>query len=297
MGITVVPAYRVVRHFVREVQGLPWEEALTALERRLWRYLVTLLAGVPGPLAETGVRTALVQLGDPDLPALDAALQALDQPSAKEVAETVLARCAEALPRPDLNARVLLLPGDGESRTLTRVMRGVLAMTLGSTVTLAFLWPVPGWEEWLAYALAHEYAHLVRNHLHPRGLVGGRFVFAKTNEPETLLDAIVAEGVADAFALSLYPEQNPPWVRALTPEDEVRLWPLVHRRLSLSDPAEIRRFVYGDGDRVPLWTGYTLGYRIVRAYLERHPHAYPADLVAVPARTLYSASGFRPGQG
>lgn len=294
MGLTVVPAYRVVRHFVREVRGLPWEEALAALERRLWRYLVTLLSGVPGPMAETGVRTALVQLGDPDLDALDSALQALDRPSAKGVAEEALRRCAQALPRPDLNARILLLPGDGESRTLTQAMRGVLAMTLGSAATLAFLWPVPGWEGWLAYALAHEYAHLVRNHLHPRALVGGRFLFAKTNEPETLLDALVAEGVADTFALALYPDRNPPWTHALSPQEEARLWPRIRRRLQTSDPSEIRRFIYGDGDRVPLWTGYTVGYRMVQAYRARHPAVGPADLVAISARTLYEASGYAP---
>lgn len=294
MAIVVVPAYRVVARLARRVQGMPLEEALDRLEAGVRSYVQSLLLGVHPSLVELGVRTAVTQMGDPDPQGLLEGIEALEAHSPKGLVEGVLGRCQEALPRPDLSSRVLLLPGDPESRVLTRQMHGVIGVSLGSGAMLVFLWPCPRWQEWLSYTVAHEYAHLVRNHLFPRGLVGGRLVFLKSQEPETLLDAMVAEGVADAFALSLHPHMRPPWLDALSPEVEARLWPRFRRRLGVGDTAEIRRFLFGDGDRVPVWAGYTLGYRIVRAYLQRYPRASPADLVALSARAIYEAGGFSP---
>ena len=180
------------------------------------------------------------------------------------------------LPKPDLSARFLLLPGDGQSKLLTQAMQGVMGVSLGSQATLLFFWPSGDWLSWLAYVAVHEYTHLVRNHLFPRGLSAGRPVYLKTQEPETLLDAMVAEGIADAFAQQVYPQMEPSWVRALDAEGEAHVWPRVRRRLKVSDPDEVRRFLSGDGDRVPQWTGYALGYAIVRSYLQQHPSARPA---------------------
>ena len=165
-------------------------------------------------------------------------------------------------------------------------------MSLGSQATLLFFWPSGDWLSWLAYTAVHEYTHLVRNHLFPRGLAGGRPVCLKTQEPETLLDAMVAEGIADVFAQQVYSQMEPWWVRALSEGEEARIWPRVRRRLRVNDPNEVRRFISGDGDRIPQWTGYTLGYRIVRSYLQRHAMARPASLVGMQAWAIFMDSGY-----
>ena len=296
-GLTVIPAYRVVAHFVREVQGLPRDAALDTLEGKVRQYVRHLLSGMQASYADVGERSAVTQLGDPDLEVLAAALRRAEAAAPKRVVEEALRRSAEVLPRPDLAARVLLLPGDGESRALVRLMQGVMGMSLGDQATLLFFWPVGQWTQWLAYTAAHEYAHLVRNHYFPRGFAGGRPVYLKTQEPETLLDAMVAEGIADAFARHLFPHLEPPWLRALSPEEEAAVWPRVRRRLGVGDPAEVRRFVYGDGDRVPQWTGSAIGYRAVRRYLERHPGVRPAALVGLQARAIFAGSGYGEGAG
>ena len=119
---------------------------------------------------------------------------------------------------------------------LVRQMNGVLGFSLGAQAMMVFLWPVRGWQRWLAYTVTHEYVHLVRNLLFPRVLAGGRFLYMKTQEPETLLDAMVTEGVADRFARQIHKDMIPPWTDALDPELERRLWPRVHRRFAVSDP-------------------------------------------------------------
>jgi uncharacterized protein YjaZ len=278
----------------KQARGLPFEEAASSLEGKLREYVRNILSMLHPSIMELGERSAATQLGDPDPDALIAALSALEAGSPKAIVERTLSDCTEHLPRPDLSSRVFLFPGDGESRVMVRQMNGVVGFSLGSQAMMLFLWPVDGWQRWLAYTVSHEYMHLVRNLLFPRGLAGGKLVYMKTQEPETLLDAMVAEGLADLFAMSINQDVRPPWTNALTPEQERRLWPRVHRRFGASDPTEIRRVLFGDGDRMPLWTGYTFGHRIVSCYLMSHPGAHPASLVGMPASAIFEGSGYEP---
>ena len=292
MGITVIPAYRVVSRFAKESSALGHEPGLDHLETRVREYVRNLLSMLHPSIMELGIRSTVTQLGDPDPGKLIAALGDLEDGDPKSVVESALAACAESLPRPDLNSRVFLFPGDGESRVLVHQMNGVLGFSLGAQAIMLYIWPVDGWKEWVTYTVTHEYMHLVRNLLFPRGLAGGRLIYMKTQEPETLLDAMVAEGLADAFATRVADSVSPRWTNALTPEVEERLWPRVHRRFKVSDTTEIRRMLFGDADRIPLWTGYTIGYRIVMRFLETHPDMEPANLVSMPGNAILEASGY-----
>ena len=294
-GFTIVPAYRLVGYFAEQARQQTDEEPLAYFHDRLRLYLRRLLSGMRGSFAEIGERWAMSQAGDPNLAVLAQAAQTADNGAPRSVVEEALARCAQALPRPDLSSRVVLLLGDGESRILTQAMQYVSGVSLGSQMMLLLFWPAHHWIQTLAYTTAHEYIHLVRNHLFPRGLVGGRMVYVKNDKPDTLLDAMLGEGLADAFAQELFPEHKPHWITTLSPEAEEGVWPNVERRLDLTDPQEIRRYLFGDDDRVPLWTGHAIGYAIVRAYLRSHPDARPASLVGVPFTTLYAESGYQAG--
>lgn len=295
MSITVIPAYRVITNFARQAKGLPYDESANLLERNLREYVRNLLSMLHPSIMELGERSAVTQLGDADPDALIEALNTLEEASPKAIVEQALAKASERLPRPDLQSRVFLFPGDGESRVLTRQMNGVLGFSLGAQAMMVFLWPVDGWKEWLEYTVTHEYIHLVRNLMFPRGLAGGKLVYMKSQQPETLLDVMVAEGLADAFATEIHQDMRPRWTDALTPDIKQRMWPRVQRRLSVSDTTEIRRMLFGDGDRVPLWTGYTFGYDIVKSYLESHPDALPTNLTGLPASVIFEASGYAPG--
>ena len=202
-----------------------------------------------------------------------------------------LAVASSALPRPDLSARMFIFPGDGESSVLARQLGGVLGFSLGASATLLFVWPRGDWEANLRYNVVHEYAHLVRNLLFPRGIAGGRLVYMKTQQPETLLDAMVVEGISDCFARECLDGARPRWMDTHDESGLERMWPRVHRRFAMSDTTEIRRFLFGDGDRVPAWTGYALGYKIVRRYLDMNPDTTMRRLVSMPASDVYHGSG------
>ncbi len=291
MSVSVIPSYRVMLHMARRVSGLDYAEALDSLENGMRDYVRTQLAQMHSSLVELGVRSVIGQLGDPEPGQLVKTLSELDEARPQAVAREALAIASDSLPRPDLSARMFIFPGDGESAVLVNQLGGALGFSLGASATLLFVWPQAGWRANLRYNIVHEYAHLVRNLLFPRGIAGGRLVYMKTQQPETLLDAMVAEGICDCFAQRCLDGARPRWMDAQDEVEPRRMWPRVHRRFGISDATEIRRFLFGDGDRVPAWTGYTLGYMIVRKYLDKNPGASMMRLVSMPASDVYDGSG------
>ena len=116
-------------------------------------------------------------------------------------------------------------------------------------------------------------------------------MYMKTQQPETLLDAMVAEGISDCFAQECLDGARPRWMDTQDEVEPRRMWPRLHRRFGISDATEIRRFLFGDGDRVPAWTGYALGYMIVRRFLDNNPGTTMMRLVSMPASEVYDGSG------
>ena len=78
MGLTVTPAYRVVAKFAREARGLPTEDSVDYLERNLRAYIHHQFSSLQTVLPELGERSAIAQLGDPDVEALTRALDVLE---------------------------------------------------------------------------------------------------------------------------------------------------------------------------------------------------------------------------
>jgi uncharacterized protein YjaZ len=108
-----------------------------------------------------------------------------------------------------------------------------------------------------------------------------------------LLEAIVSEGLADAFAREAYPlSPLQPWVQALDLAAQHRWWAVAE--LGAPDTRVVQlRWFFGSSD-VPRWAGYTFGYELVRSYLVAHPGATAAGLLAIGASTLLLGSGYNP---
>ncbi len=290
MAVSAIPSYRVMLHMARRVDGLDYAAALDSLEQGIRNYVRTQLAQMHSSLVELGVRSVIGQLGDPEISQLIETLAELDDTGPQAVTRESLAVASSALPRPDLSARMFIFPGDGESAVLVRQLGGVLGFSLGANATLLFVWPRGDWKANLRYNVVHEYAHLVRNLLFPRGIAGGRLVYMKTQQPETLLDAMVAEGISDCFAQECLDGARPRWMDTQDESGLMKMWPRIHRRFGISDMTEIRRFLFGDGDRVPAWTGYALGYKIARRYMDLNPDTTMRRLVSMPASDVYDGS-------
>jgi hypothetical protein len=111
-------------------------------------------------------------------------------------------------------------------------------------------------ETWVPATLAHELHHSSRIRMGP-------------GYGETLGEALVTEGLADHFASEAFPDTPPqPWDNALSNEQEAELWPKAQSILDVPGGYNHQAWFFGGGAAgLPRWTGYSLGYRIIHAYL------------------------------
>ncbi len=83
MAVSVVPAYRVVATLVRRASQLPADEAIDAVESGLREYVRSLLSTLHPSIMDIGERSAIAQIGDPDMESLLEALVAIEQGGAR----------------------------------------------------------------------------------------------------------------------------------------------------------------------------------------------------------------------
>ena len=117
-------------------------------------------------------------------------------------------------------------------------------------------------EENLIAILAHEIHHAKR-----RRSVG---------YGNTLLQAVVSEGLADHFSIELTGIEPPPWSIALT-NDELQNW-IDAAGNSWSQPYNHGAWFLGTDPNIPRWTGYSIGFELVKNYLLNNPGRLPSNL-------------------
>ena len=138
-----------------------------------------------------------------------------------------------------------------------------------------------GWLDRIQGALAHEHHHSVWLARHYKG-----------DESQTLLNYLVMEGQACMFASLLNPSNSQPWTHALTGEQERDIWMRMKPHLASSSHQMMAAFMFGGIDGLPPRCGYTIGYRIMEAYLKRHGDADVRGWTDLDAGTLLSQSEY-----
>ena len=164
---------------------------------------------------------------------------------------------------------------------------GVGGWNLGShTVWIAVQPENPGFRtEFVLRTLCHEVHHAVRQ--------------SSPHWQRSLLDTMVLDGLADHFQVEVMGGEPPPWTRALT-EEQIQHY-LVRAKPYLRAETESEEefgekyhlpwfFGRSGTEPIPMWTGYTLGWRIVENYLRAHPEARASSLVLAPAEEIARAT-------
>lgn len=119
-------------------------------------------------------------------------------------------------------------------------------------------------EEPLLRTMAHELHHVMR--------------WRTVGYGKSLLDALVSEGLADHFEQEVTKGPPEKWDKALSKEDAARLLRLAKKEFDRTDYDHASWF-FGNADRsIPKWTGYSLGYALVKEYLKTHPDKKPSIL-------------------
>jgi len=157
-------------------------------------------------------------------------------------------------------------------------------------IVMVMAWPTDFNLPRLSAIVPHELHHNVRFSWEP-------FVPHET----TVGQYIVAEGLAEAFAAEICGEALlGPWATMLADEQIVALKPRYRDALDLRGFDTIRGYLFGDWAAeqtgytplgLPDFAGYSLGYRLVRAYLARTGKS-AAETTYVPWREVVEESAF-----
>jgi uncharacterized protein (TIGR02145 family) len=132
--------------------------------------------------------------------------------------------------------------------------------------------------DYIARALSHEFVHAVR-------LRAPRFSM-------TLLELIIQEGLGDHFMIEVFNCEPEPLSNALS-EREVDnflaiLRPIIRQRLTSYN--DFIPWAFGSKDSIPMWTAYSVGWRIVDNYLKAHPDTKPSQLILTNAEEIVKST-------
>ncbi len=102
---------------------------------------------------------------------------------------------------------------------------------------------------------------------------------------KTLLEAMVSEGLADQFDIEINHHEPSPWSVALKPEQFDVL--LNRASVDFDNPnyGHAAWFFGSEEKDLPRWAGYSLGFEIVRRYMEKSGKT-AVELVATPAKAF-----------
>lgn len=94
---------------------------------------------------------------------------------------------------------------------------------------------------------------------------------------ETLLEAMVTEGLADSFSVELYGIAPPLWSRALE-NNELDLLVDVAMETWNDGGYDHDAWFFGTTVAIPRWAGYSIGFSLVQDYLSQNPSQLPSNL-------------------
>ncbi|WP_430969092.1 DUF2268 domain-containing putative Zn-dependent protease [Spongiimicrobium sp. 2-473A-2-J] len=93
----------------------------------------------------------------------------------------------------------------------------------------------------------------------------------------TLLEASVSEGLADCFAMEITGIDPPIWSVALT-GSTLEEWIDIAGESWNDSSYNHARWFFGTSPDVPRWTGYSIGFKLVKDYIAANPTRKPSDL-------------------
>lgn len=128
------------------------------------------------------------------------------------------------------------------------------------------------WQGEIKSSVMHEFHHAVRNRTY-------------NWKEDSLLGAIVTEGLADHFDIEMNGGKPKPWSVALSDEDFERIAKLASAEFHSYKYNHTDWFFGSESRNIPKWAGYSLGFKLVGDYLKK-THKKASELVAEPAESF-----------
>ena len=155
------------------------------------------------------------------------------------------------------------------------------AITIGTGKIVVMIDPtLDGWQETLPYVIAHEYHHSAWISKH------------WTNADFSVLEYLIFEGRADAFATALYKTVKSPWTTMINREQEIAVWKDIKAEILLRGHDRINKVMFGNSD-IPLGSGYTIGFNIVRSFKENNPDLSDNRIIDLEPEEILKMSKYK----
>ena len=123
-------------------------------------------------------------------------------------------------------------------------------------------------EEELISQIAHEAHHAKR-----RRSVG---------YGNSLLEALISEGLADHFSIEAWEQDIPLWSSVLDPQ-ALSEWINISKEFWYDQDYNHNNWFFGEDPGIPRWAGYSIGFELVKRYLDKNPSATAATIFNLEA--------------
>jgi len=193
--------------------------------------------------------------------------------------EEALIHSIEVLPGKDIS--VYVFPVNPEDQFIIYNIEGIRGASSFRKNNIILMVAPTFTEERLKYTVAHEYHHTVNMENNGR-----------KRSKSSLLDTMITEGKADAFAKMVYPEIKVPLTEALSENEASAVLEKLRKNVDSTDREIYSGFLYGGYRDIPRWSNYKIGYVITNSFIENNPDITIPEWTKMDAEEIVNNSEY-----
>ncbi|KKS53549.1 MAG: hypothetical protein UV19_C0008G0009 [Parcubacteria group bacterium GW2011_GWA2_42_28] len=190
----------------------------------------------------------------------------------RSIIESALFRCLELVKSKKLYVFVFPTFDEFVKEKLT----GVSGYSFWKNTIIIHIFPGGYSDKEIGETLCHEFAHAVS---------------LNYNEIRTLLDQIIADGIAEHFREEAVGGGKSPWAASIDRDKAKNIFNEIKNCLDSEDWNIRNEIFYGSG-RYPNWSGYSIGYYIIEDFLSKHRELSWNDVIKIKSWDILLKSGF-----
>ena len=190
------------------------------------------------------------------------------------IIEKALVKCYSEIPL--LNKKIAVFSTNDPF--IKNRMGGVGGYALEEKVITISINPIKGWEKELEKCIAHEDSHLY---------------VSNNNQWKTILDSLISEGIAEVFREEIVGGKPAPWTKALTEKQAKEVLKKLKSKRKLGKKVEeMHQELFLGSKDYKMWTGYSLGYQIVKKFRKKYPEMKWKEIMKMDFKELFRKSDF-----
>jgi len=198
-----------------------------------------------------------------------------DKRRIKKIIQSTVQKCHRQLPLPTLPLFVFIFPW--LALEYDKEFGGVNGFTPYMNTIHLFVSPNKFSFKSLQKTIAHEFNHAVFFHYH--------------TSKQTLLDTIIFEGLAENFREEVIGGSSSSWSVALPLKKSKEIFNSLKRSLNSKNPLLYQEVFFG-GEKYKKWTGYSIGYRIVKSFRRVYSKMSWKEILKMDPKEIFDASAF-----